>query len=34
MKMVIAFVQPCMAEQVTQALRRIEGLSGASCTGV
>lgn len=34
MKMVIAFVQPFMAEKVIQALHRIEGLSGATYTRV
>ena len=34
MKMVIAFVQPFMAERVIQALHRIDGLSGATCTRV
>ena len=34
MKTVIAFVQPFMAEKVVQALRGVEGLSGATCTRV
>ena len=34
MKMVIAFVQPFMAEKVIQALHGIDGLSGATCTRV
>jgi nitrogen regulatory protein PII len=34
MKMVITFVQPFMTERVIQALHRIEGLSGATCTSV
>jgi nitrogen regulatory protein PII len=34
MKMVIAFVQPFMAERVVQDLRAIEGLIGATFTEV
>jgi nitrogen regulatory protein PII len=30
MKMIVAFVQPFMTEEVVQALHAVEGLSGAS----
>jgi len=34
MKMVIAFIQPFMAQQVVHALHRVPGLTGASFTEV
>jgi len=34
MKMIIAFVQPFMAEKVIEALHGVEGLSGATLTKV